>query len=490
MIVSKRSLKMIQAGVLALVAGAWVSGPLLAQDSKQAMAQNMAQNPAQEKPAKKSKAALSDQPKPMLPESAIGPRNGPLIEWGDPFLGTGRLHDPLVLPTGAVWSPSLWIFGSYRAALQTVDHEARESHVEAVHRLDLTANLQLSGTERIVLGVTPLHDGGDFSRYVFEGAADQEGGHSATGAHVSTFFAEFEIAELFPGIDRKDQYPLDIGFALGRQKIEFQDTFLVNDTMDSIGIVKNNLLLSGMSNARITFLYAWDEIHRGNNVEDDHAKLYGLFTSYDLADTSIDADVIYVDSSDDIAAKHYGDSIHMGISAAQRIGLWNTELRLLASQGLDTDNAAANDGVVLYLETSTSFPGAPHIFYANGFVGEGQFTSASRASTAGGPMGRTGLLFSSANLGAYGAPLNNRGQDAIGTAIGYQMFFGLKKRLTFEIGGVADTGNNKTGGFGFATRYSRKLSRHFILNLGGYVVENENSSGTGYGLRSELEVKF
>lgn len=462
------------AAALTLVSSTLLSTALLAQDA----------------PAKRSKAALSDQPKPMLPEAVIGPVNGPLFEWGDPFLNTGRLNAPVVLPTGAVWSPSLWIFGSYRAALQGVDHENREGHIEAVNRLDITANLQLSGTERVVLGITPLHDGGDFTRYVFEGESSQEGGHSATGAHVSTFFTEFELAELFPNLDRTDQYPLDIGFAVGRQKIEFQDSFLVNDTIDSIGIVKNNLLFPGISNTRITFLYGWNEIHRGNNVLDDKARLYGLFTSYDLAETTVDLDLIYINSEDNIAQQHYGDSVHLGVSAAQRIGLWNTELRLLASQGLDTDSAAANDGVIVYLETSTSFPGAPHIFYANGFIGEGEFTSASRAGTAGGPMGRTGLLFSSANLGDYGAPLNNRGQDAVGAALGYQMFFGLKKRLTLELGGVWDTGDNEYGGIGFASKYSQKLTRHLILNLAGYLAENDDARGTGYGLRSELEVKF
>lgn len=441
-------------------------------------------------PPAKSKAALSDQPKPMVPETVIGPRNGPLIEFGDLFLSTGRLNDPVVLPTGAVWNPSLWIFGSYRAALQGVDHDNREAHIEAVNRLDVVANLQLSGTERIVVGVTPLHDGGDFSRYVFDGTKENEGGHSAAGAHISTAFAEFELAELFPNLDRNDELPLDIGFAVGRQKIEFQDSFLVNDMIDSIGIVKNNLLLSGTSNTRITFLYGWDEIHRGNNKEDKDARLYGLFTSYDLAETSIDVDMIYIDSTDNINAQHYGDSLHLGIAAAQRVGLWNTEARLLASQGLDTDSAAANDGVLLYLETSTSFPRAPHIFYANGFIGEGEFTSASRAGTAGGPLGRTGLLFSSANLGEFGAPLNNRGQDTVGGAVGYQMFFGVKERLTFEAGGVADRENKDRGGFGVAARYSYKLSRHFIMNLSGYLVESEDAKGTGYGLRSELEVKF
>jgi hypothetical protein len=467
--------KTINVAVLTLLACTVLSSPLFAQDQST---------------TKKSKAALSDEPKPMLPEDVIGPRGAPLIEFGDPFLSTGRLNDPIILPTGAVWSPSLWIYGSYRAALQSVNHDSRDAHTEAVHRLDLTANLQLSGTERIVLGVTPLHDGGDFSRYVFDGATGQKGGHSASGAHVSTLFTEFELAELFPNIDRKDELPLDIGFAIGRQKIEFQDSFLVNDMIDSIGIVKNNLLFPGIINTRITFLYGWNEIHRGNNKEDKDAKLYALFTSYDLADTSIDIDVIYINSTDDVSSHHYGDSLHMAMSAAQRIGLWNTEARLLASQGLDTDSAGANDGLLIYLETSTSFTGAPHIFYANGFIGIDKFTSASRAGTAGGPLGRTGLLFSSANLGDYGAPLNNRGQDTVGGAIGYQMFFGLKKRLTFEVGGVADTVGNDNGGFGLAAKYSQKLSRHFIWNMGSYVAENDDTKGTGYGLRSEIEVKF
>lgn len=442
---------------------------------------------------KKSKAYLTDKYIPMIKEEVVGERGAPIFELGDDFLGTGRLQEPWVLPTGAVWNPSLWIFGGYRSAVQAVGNRTRGDYVEAVNRLDIIANLQLSGTERIVVGLTPMHEGGDFTRYVFQDSESErnEGGHSYFGAHLSTAFAEFEFAELFPNLDPMDKLGLDVGFAVGRQKIEFQDQFLVDDHIDSLGIVKNNLMIPGITNTRITGLWGWGQVHRGNNVVDEEAKLFGLFNSFDFPSTSMDLDLIYIDSDMDLANNNFGDSIHGAVAFSQRLGDWNTTARLMGSQGLDTDTDAANDGVLAYLETSRSFAGKPHMLYVNGFAGMGDFTSASRAGTAGGPVGRTGLAFSSRSLGAYGAALDNRGRDALGGAIGYQMFLNkFLEQMTFELAGVADTGGDDFSGVAASTRFSMKLNRRMLFHTGAYVANYEDDRDVGYGLRTELEVKF
>ena len=57
----------------------------------------------------------------------VGDRLEPLVELGNDFLGQGTLGDGIELPTGAVWRPSLLVFGTLRSALQTWDDSRRTS---------------------------------------------------------------------------------------------------------------------------------------------------------------------------------------------------------------------------------------------------------------------------------------------------------------------------------------------------------------------------
>jgi hypothetical protein len=462
--VSGRKLALL-AGVAALAA----TGPVRAEDGP---------------PATKSKAALPDTYIPMVGQDVVGERTPPIVEIGNPFLGTGRLSEPVEIFTGAVWNPSIQIFGTYRAAIQGVDDERAKPVAELVNRLDLYGNLQLSGTERILMGVTPLHDGNRYTRYTIAGG--DEGAHEEFGAHLSAAFGEFQVSQVFPFLGPWGRI-LDVNVAAGRQPISFQDGMLINDTLDSVGVAKNSLQLPGNVHGRVTGLFAWNEVNRGDNARDGDAHLYGLFSSFDFHESTVDADMVYVAGR----GGRRGDSLHLGLSASQRFGLWNTKGRVLGSTALGDDGPAADDGVLLYGETSTSFPGDENIFYVNGFAGLGSFTSAARDGTAGGPLGRAGILFSSANLGVFTAPLNNRGQNAVGGAVGYQMFLGgLDQHLTFELGGLADTVGDDKSGVGIGASYSRKLMDRLVFRSDAYVTHNEDDRGTGYGLRSEIQVIF
>ena len=42
---------------------------------------------------------------------SLAPFAKPLVIFGDPFLAPGNLSAGFELPTGAVWQPSLWVFG-------------------------------------------------------------------------------------------------------------------------------------------------------------------------------------------------------------------------------------------------------------------------------------------------------------------------------------------------------------------------------------------
>ena len=166
------------------------------------------------------------------------------------------------------------------------------------------------------------------------------------------------------------------------------------------------------------------------------AQLFGLFTSTDLPISTVDVDVVLVD-----ADSRTGSLLAGGIGAVQRIGLINTAIRVNGSYAFDDDTAQASDGALIFGEVSWTPEDTHNIAYVNGFVGIDEFSSAARGPTAGGPLGRTGILFAARGLGRFGAPLGNGADDSLGAAIGYQMFFDDKRRqLVLELGGRKDTG--------------------------------------------------
>ena len=97
---------------------------------------------------------LSDEP---IPYQVVPERPALPVELGCKFLGSGPLPKPIELPTGAVWSPCLWVFGTFRTALQTYEAVGPAGrNTEWANRLDAFANLQLTTTEKCILGVAPL----------------------------------------------------------------------------------------------------------------------------------------------------------------------------------------------------------------------------------------------------------------------------------------------------------------------------------------------
>ncbi|MEM7395199.1 MAG: hypothetical protein AAF492_22940, partial [Verrucomicrobiota bacterium] len=114
---------------------------------------------------------LSDEPIPLLAEDQLD-QPEPVFELGDSYLATGEVDKGFKLPTGAVWQPSFMAYGTFRTALQHFE-EAGEATSEWANRLDLHANLQLSGTERINIGFRPFDHEGEFSGYRFDG--EEEG---------------------------------------------------------------------------------------------------------------------------------------------------------------------------------------------------------------------------------------------------------------------------------------------------------------------------
>ena len=413
-------------------------------------------------------------------------RPKPLLELGAPFLGTGKIEQGIELPTGAVWQPQFVVFGTYRTAVQVFDNGI-DTQAEWANRLDLFGNLQLSGTERLLVGIRPLDDDNVFTGYYFKpDDADLDGFENGTSLELSTLFFEGDVGEIFPNADPTDRGSLDLGFSIGRQPLFYQEGLLINDDIDAVGIIRNTLLPVGGSDLQATFVYGWNEIHRGNNQEANDTNLFGLFTQADLPLRTVNVDLVYV--HDDEADN---SGFFWGASSVQRIGHYNTAFRLVGSHATENETAAVQDGVVAFGEVSWTPAWGHDLVYVNGFVGFDNFRSAARGPATGGPLGRTGLLFAAVGLGRYGAALDNNADRSVGAAMGYQMFLDEQHRqqIVLEGGVRVGTDDSQDSAIAGGARYQRAFGQNYILQLDAFVGARE-SRDMLVGSRVEFRIEF
>ncbi|SVD83605.1 uncharacterized protein METZ01_LOCUS436459, partial [marine metagenome] len=239
------------------------------------------------------------------------------LEIGDPFLDTGKLDAGFEVPVlGAVWQPRMWSYFIHRTALQSFDNgnEGRLRDTEWANRLDLFANLQLTGTEKILLGLRPVDNNRPdrFTRYTFDGA--DKDFKNELGLDIETLFFEGDIGSLIPNLDKAGIRPVDFGFAVGRQPITFQEGILINDTVDSVGFIRNNIPLTGTSNFKVSGMYAWDRLDRNDRSRGADTNMYALFSAADLSTSTLNLDMIYVNDNSD-----NGDAFYIGASSIQRL---------------------------------------------------------------------------------------------------------------------------------------------------------------------------
>jgi len=434
-----------------------------------------------------SPSRLSDQPIPL--QTATFPaRPAPIVEIGqNPFLGSGYIAPGFVSPTGAVWQPVFIVYGTARSALQTFDSGSGQN-TEWANRLDVFGNLYLTPTERILVGMRPLdkfNSTGLFSGYQFH-PEKTRGWTNGFNYHLSTLFFEGDFGQLFPKLDPFDRKSLDYGFAIGRQTLNFQDGMMINDTIDSVGITRSSLFLFGSSAAHVTALYGWGNLHRNNNVLEENAHLWLLSSAADYAFGTVQADLAYVNS----ARASGGDGLYFGAGLTRRFGKINSTIRVNTSEAFQGDNAQVSTGTLVFNQLSYAPVGTLNNLYMDTFWGLRNYASAARAPDAGGPLGDTGLLFAAVGLGRYGAPLGNRANKAVGSALGYQMFFGGKRRqVTVEVGGRDGTDGTGHSIAAAGSRFQQAIGRHLILVLDAFVLEQQNHDH-GYGGRTEILCKF
>ena len=430
---------------------------------------------------------LSNEALPLQLDLVPG-RTKPLLEIGDTFLGAGNISPGFTLPTGAVWQPNLIVWGNFRTSLNHIDDErvTADDHLsEWANRLDLFAQLSLSQTERIVVGLRTFDENSGFAGYRFH--PDEDGVDPQLD--VSVAFLEVNLAELFPGSTtergQSQRRHLDLDLSVGRQPIQFQGGTIVNDLMDAVALTRNNIsILPGATNTRASFVYAWNAVNRGNNREDDDATLYALFTESDFSISTIGFDLVKVESDET------GDGFYAGISAKQRLGKINSAFRLVHSEPTDGPTLETTRGTILVSEASYSPAYTRNNLYANFFWAENEFNSAARSFGTGGPLGLVGILYASVSLGNYPAPLGNSAIDSYGGAVGYQMFStNARRQLILEFGARTDTDSTERTQYAGGARFQQALGKHLVFRLDGYLSKLENVD-LGWGARTEILVKY
>ena len=419
-----------------------------------------------------------------VPLAELPERPGLLLSFGDPFFGPGPIDDGFEIPTGAIWNPQFFIFGTYSTALQTFDSGTVKT-TEWVNALDLYANLNLTPTERLLIGFAPLDKDGNFTGYQWEPESE---GLDALNGNIEVLFFEGRLTSLFPGL-LDSSANLNFDFSIGRQPILYQDGILIDDNIDSIGITRTNLFWLGSSSTTITTLWGWNEIDRGTgmNTDDPGANLLGLFTQWNYDDLQIQFDTTYVFAGH--SENSDGENISLG--ANTRFGGWlNTTTSLNQSIATDGENDQNGTGTLIFNQFSMQPSYTVDNVYLNAFLGIDDYTSAARGANIGGPLAQAGILFAATGLGTFGPALDASGQNMVGGALGYQHFIGdINQQIIGEIGGQTNLSGESESAFATGAEYVLGFWQHFVFTLGASVTFQEDLD-TAYGLRSVLTYSY
>lgn len=427
-----------------------------------------------------SNSALSQEPVPLqVGEARERPQP---LELGPPFLGTGLIGEGFTLPGGAVWQPQLLLWGTLRTAVQAFDPRggSNPESFEWVNRLDAFGQIAVSQTERIVVGLRPFDSGSRFSGCRWQ---PDERCVDAFDSTIEMLFLEANVGALAPNWAGSGWF--DIEIAVGRQPLLFQEGFLIDDTLDAAAISRSNVPIPFTNHTRIAAIGAWRQVHRGNNLRDGRASLAALLIESDVRASTVNLDIAYVHS-----IRSRGRSFHAGISIVAPVGPFNTAWRALISENFDGNTPEATDGELFFVEINWVPTRTHNNLYLNLFVGIDEYSSAARGPAAGGPLGRTGILFGAVGIGSYGAPLGNSVGDAAGGALGYQMFFANNRRsLTLELGGRDGWSGGQRSAFAAGFRLEQALGRRIVARVDSFLGHREGAD-LGWGARFEILYKF
>lgn len=436
------------------------------------------------------------------------------LEYPETFLGPGTIQPGIELPTGGVWRPTFWVFGQERFGFSYREDQGGAKFGEApVNRLNLFGQLNLSGTEHVVIQLRPTDEeegrplltGREYSSVFWKNNSVPAGRRvnhlDGFNGDINSLYFEGQLDEIFAFLDPYDHKYLDYGFSVGRQPMSFQRGLMMNEDMiDAVTVTRNTVYGGPILNQRISFVYAWNRLTRVAPLfPNTDAKLYGLFSETDFKFNTLYVDFGFVDDPEPT----HGDLAVFAVSSTQRwVGYentYNSRFHLLVSwptEGERTRTAfmgspgnVSGQGELFFSQISMTPHETEDLIYWNFFWAIDQFTSLARAPQAG-PLGDTGLLFAAAGLGLYGPPLATVGNSSVGTAIGYQMFFDTKQQqIIYEVGAREGKANDNFEIAG-AVQYQRAFGQNWIWLVTGFLSGRQGTDGLSQGLRTEIQYFF
>ncbi|HTV88391.1 MAG TPA: hypothetical protein VME41_05185 [Stellaceae bacterium] len=431
---------------------------------------------------------VSDQTRPLLGVGTLPLRPAPLLEIGNGFLATGPLSQGFDMPGGAVWQPRLWVFGTMRSALQDF-YNGTTHYAEWANRLDLFANLQLTGTERLVVGMQPLNydESGAFSGVRFAPGATR--GIDDVNANIRTLFFEGDLGSTLPDLDKLGILPIDFGYTIGRQPLFYQNGTLINDSVTMVGLARNSIHLPYTSNVLLNAVYAWDHVQRTNRpltLTGEQPSLWGVTASIDSLHTTYDLEMLHVDD-----ARQFGDAWYIGGSAIQRFWLINTTFRVNSSIADGPATAVSTNGTLVSLETSFNPYRSEDIVYFNPYVAVGNFTQAAQDPIVPGPLGGLGITYAAFGIGTAVSALSSAADNVAGFATGYQAFWDAHRRsLTLEFGDRENIGANGTfDAQAVGARFQQALGQRVLFEVDATYTWRDNHTDA-FGLRTEIDYQF
>ena len=408
----------------------------------------------------------------------------PLLELGQPWYQLGQLSPgKSFLGKHNNVNPQLIVFGDHRTAYasNTVNGDNTS---QIAWELNTFWSLFVTGTERIVWGVSPFDNGGgntrwllDDDRFEFEGDFDFDFGYleGDLGAITGGFIGE--------------TLPFDLPFAAGLTPIFIQNGIWINDALEGIFFTapaRNSPLLN-ISNFDITFAYVYDQID-SDAFEGDNsaAKAYAAFAFIEALNGYFEIDYAFLEDRSDRDRSYH----NIGLAFTRRFGRFiSHSSRVIANTGQDVafgDQTA--DGVLLLSENSlitrNPYTVIPYFNFFAGFDTPQSFAGDQE-------LVNTGILFESDGLTGY-PTLDARAQDTFGYAVGLNLLAqDFSQQLILETAAVFRNDDSDLAGdqYGVGMRYQLPLSNSWIFRtdaMYGFFRGDDDDFGT----RVELRKKF
>ncbi|MDZ7749280.1 MAG: hypothetical protein U5K43_11010 [Halofilum sp. (in: g-proteobacteria)] len=429
----------------------------------------------------------------------------PLMELGYPMYSAGAIgagHN--LIGRKNLVRPQFLLFGDWRTAVGRNTDDGGEDFSRAATRLNLNANLNITGTERLFALFRPLEDDdGNFTRHVFDrtdanGQELDDVSEVETSAEPVTLFFEGDMGRIWGGLS--DEYnDLELPFSVGRIPLFVQNGIWLDDAFDgfAFALPALNSPALDISNMDIAFYAGFNEINTNaipNSVRDASLFAVAAFIERRPAYWELDYGYVQDDGDDGVDSSYH----NVSVAWSRRFGAWlSHSTRVIGNFGQDEDGAGNNtaDGGLLLLENSliTSKP-YTLVPYLNVFYGDG--TPQALAQTAGQALQNTGINFEEDAITGFPA-LDDTGRNAYGGALGIEYLFNLNRQIVVEVAGLSRHGedSDRDDEFAVGVRFQQPFAQQWIFRADAVVGEKvPGGSGTVAedfsSVRAELRVKF